>query len=502
MLFLRFAAVSLLATAVASGATAQELRIGLQSDSDVLDPDQSRTFVGEIVFTALCDKLVDITPDLELTPQLATDWKWSEDGTSLTFNLRDDVTFHDGTPFDAEAVAYNINRSLTLEESRRKSDLASVTGTEVLGPHEIRINMDHPDAALLAEMANRPGMMVSPEAARATGADFGNNPICSGPFRFVDRVAQDRIVLERFEDYWNDDEIHLDRVVYLPIPDTTVRLANLQSGDLDLIERLAASDLEQTQEDEGIEVESVTSLGYQGLTFNINNGSRGDTPWGNEPLLRQALSYAIDREVLNQVVFEGAFTPANQPYSPESPWFDMEHPIPPRDLERARALLAEAGYPDGLSLEIQVPNTSEPMQLMQVVQAMASEVGIDINITTKEFATMLSDQTAGNFTASQVGWSGYVDPSANLHQFATTGGGINDAHYSNTEVDRLLNAARETTDTDERKEYYDQARDILVQDAPLVYLYHPTWLWAMRDEVTGFKPWPDGRIRLEGVKLQ
>lgn len=115
---------------------------------------------------------------------------------------------------------------------------------------------------------------------------------------------------------------------------------------------------------------------------------------------------------------------------------------------------------------------------------------------------MLSDQTAGNFTASQVGWSGYVDPSANLHQFVTTGGGINDAHYSNTEVDRLLNAARETTDTDERKEYYDQARDILVQDAPLVYLYHPTWLWAMRDEVTGFKPWPDGRIRLEGVKLQ
>ena len=132
MLFLRFAAVSLLATAVASGATAQELRIGLQSDSDVLDPDQSRTFVGEIVFTALCDKLVDITPDLELTPQLATDWKWSEDGTSLTFNLRDDVTFHDGTPFDAEAVAYNINRSLTLEESRRKSDLASVTGLSLI----------------------------------------------------------------------------------------------------------------------------------------------------------------------------------------------------------------------------------------------------------------------------------------------------------------------------------------------------------------------------------
>lgn len=495
------ATASCLALATVTVGHANELRIGLQSDADVLDPDQSRTFVGEIVFTSLCDKLVDITPDLELVPQLATDWAWNADGTALTFTLREGVTFHDGTAFDAEAVAYNIERSMTLEESRRKSDLASVAGTEVLGPYQIRIDLTQPDAALLTEMANRPGMMISPAAAQATGADFGLAPVCSGPFRFASRIAQDRITLERFEDYWNADEIHLDSVVFLPIPDTTVRLANLQSGDIQLIERLAATDLAQAESDADLRVARTTSLGYQGITFNIANGPRGDNPWGNDPRLRQALSYAIDREILNQVVFEGAFTPANQPPAPDSPWFDADHPAPPRDVERAKALLAEAGYPDGLTLEVQVPNTNEPMQLMQVVQAMASEAGIDVQITAKEFATMLSDQTAGDFTASQVGWSGYVDPSANLHQFVTTEGGINDARYSNPDVDNLLNAARATTVTEDRKALYDEARDILVAEAPLLYLYHPTWLWAMRADLTGFTPYPDGRIRLEGVQL-
>mgnify|MGYP000529554667 CR=1 FL=1 len=156
------------------------------------------------------------------------------------------------------------------------------------------------------ELADRAGMMVSPTAAAAAGADFGLNPVCSGPFSFTERVAQDKIVLTRFADYWNADEIHFDSVTFLPIPDTTVRLANLQSGDIDMLERLSATDLAQANADDSIVVDSAVSLGYQGITFNINNGERGDNPWGNDKRLRQALSYAIDREALNQVVFDPA----------------------------------------------------------------------------------------------------------------------------------------------------------------------------------------------------
>ncbi|WP_170775758.1 ABC transporter substrate-binding protein [Ruegeria lacuscaerulensis] len=488
--------------ATALSAQAADLRIALQSDADVLDPDQSRTFVGRIVYASMCDKLVDITPDLELIPQLATGWEWSEDGKALTMTLREGVVFHDGTPFNAQAVADNIDRSQNLEESRRKSELKSVTGVDVVDDYTVRFNMAAPDATLLAQFADRSGMMVSPTAAKAAGADFGLNPVCSGPFKFKERVAQDRIALERFPDYWNAGEIHFDSVTFLPIPDTTVRLANLQSGDIDMLERLAATDLAQAEGDGGINVERAVSLGYQGITINVNNGEKGDNPWGNDKRLRQALSYALDRDAINQVVFEGAFAPGNQPFPPTSPWYDVDHPVPARDVEKAKALLAEAGFPDGIDLEVQVPNTTVPLQLMQVVQAMAAEAGIRIEITSKEFATLLADQSAGDYQASQIGWSGRVDPDGNIHQFMTTGGGINDSHYSDPKVDEMLNNARASTDFDARKADYDSARDILAQDMPIVYLYHQTWIWALDDGLSGFTPYPDGMIRLEGVKLE
>lgn len=484
---------------VASPVFAKDLRIALQSDADVLDPDQSRTFVGRIVYASLCDKLVDITPNLEIIPQLATSWTTSDDGTSITMQLREGVVFHDGTPFNAEAVAANIERSQTMDESRRKSELASITSTEVTGEYEIKLNLAAPDATLLAQLADRAGMMVSPTAANAAGADFGLNPVCSGAFTFTERVAQDKIVLTKFADYWNADAINFDSVTFLPIPDTTVRLANLQSGDIDMLERLSATDLAQANSDDSIVVDSAVSLGYQGITFNINNGEKGDNPWGNDKRLRQALSYAIDREALNQVVFEGAFAPGNQSFPSTSPWYNTSLPVEAADVDKAKALLAEAGYADGISLEVQVPNSTEPLAVMQVVQAMAAQAGIDISLTSKEFATLLSDQSAGDYTASQIGWSGRVDPDGNNHQFATTDGGINDSKFSDPKVDELLNAARTAPTTEERKALYDEATVILLDELNRLFLYHQTWIWAYNDSLKGFTPYPDGMIRLEGV---
>ena len=499
MTFRKTTLLAALLSATALSAQAADFRFASESDPDVLDPDQSRTFVGRIVYTALCDKLVDITPELEIVPQLATEWSWNEDGTQLTMMLREGVTFHDGTPFDAEAVAANIERSQTMEESRRKSEVAPISGTEVLGSHEIRIDLSQPDATLLAQFADRAGMMVSPTAAEEAGADFGLNPVCSGPFKFEERVAQDKIVLSKVAEYWNADEIHFDTVTYLPIPDSTVRLANLQSGDVDAINRLAATDVAQVRNDPSLQVEEAVSLGYQGITFNIDNGDRGDNPWGNDARLRKALELAIDRNAINQVVFEGTAPAGNQAFPPNSPWYDTSIPVPERDVEAARALLAEAGFADGIDLEVQAPNSPVNLQLMQVIQSMAAEAGINISITSKEFATMLSDQTAGDFTASQVGWSGRVDPDGNIHQFMTTDAGLNDAKYSNEEVDRLLDEARVTTDEAARKESYDAAAKILNEEKPIVYLYHETWIWALDDDIEGFVPYPDGMFRLSGV---
>ncbi|MEZ5824100.1 MAG: ABC transporter substrate-binding protein [Geminicoccaceae bacterium] len=487
--------------ALHGAAQAADLRIGLQEDPDVLDPDQSRTFVGRIVYASLCDKLVDITPDLEIVPQLATGWEWSDDGLSLTMTLREGVTFHDGEVFNAAAVAANIDRSQNLEESRRKSEVKSITSTEVVDDYTIRFNLAAPDATLIAQLADRSGMMLSPKAAAEAGADLGLNPVCSGPFRFKERIQQDRIVLERFDGYWNADAIHFDSVTFLPIPDTTVRLANLRAGDLDMLERLAAPDLKSASDDGNLVVERATSLGYQGITINVANGERANNPLGQDARIRKALSLAVDRDVINQVVFEGAFAAGNQSFPPTSPWYDQKFPIPARDVEQAKALLAEAGHPDGVSIEVQVANNPVQMQLMQVIQAMAAEAGIRIELVAKEFATLLKDQSAGDYTASQIGWSGRVDPDGNIHQFMTCKGGINDSKYCNPEVDALLDAARVSTDTAARKEKYDAARAILDEDLPIVYLYHQVWIWALDKKVEGFVPYPDGMIRLQNVRF-
>jgi len=484
----------------ASWAQAADLRIGLQEDPDLLDPDQSRTFVGRIVYASLCDKLVDITPDLEIVPMLAKGWEWSADGMSLTMTLREGVTFHDGEPFNAAAVAANIDRSKNMPESRRKSEVKSIDSTEMVDDYTVKLNLAAPDATLLAQLADRAGMMVSPKAAAAAGVDFGLNPVCSGPFKFKERVQQDRIVLEKFDGYYDADKIHFDSVTFLPIPDTTVRLANLRAGDLDMLERLAATDMASAKGDSNLTVEQAVSLGYQGITVNIGNGDRSQNPLGQDARVRKALSLAIDREVVNQVVFEGAFAAGNQPFPPTSPWYDKKYPVPARDVAAAKALLAEAGA-EGVEIEVQVANNPVQTQLMQVIQSMASEAGINIKLVAKEFATLLKDQTAGAYQASQIGWSGRVDPDGNIHQFMTTGGGINDSKYSNAEVDALLDKARTSTDLAARKQSYDAARDILENDLPIIYLYHQVWIWALDKKVQGFVAYPDGMIRLQNVKF-
>ncbi|MFT7390353.1 MAG: peptide/nickel transport system substrate-binding protein [Paracoccaceae bacterium] len=495
------AALMLGASVFAIPAMAADLRIGLQEDPDVLDPDQSRTFVGRIVYAALCDKLVDITPGLEIIPQLATGWSWSADGKVLTMDLRAGATFHDGTPFDAEAVKANLVRTQTMPESRRKSEVKSIESVAVTGPLQVQITLTSPDATLLAQLADRAGMMMSPTAAAAAGADFGNNLVCSGPFQFVERIQQDRIVLERFAGYWDADAIHFDKVTFLPIPDTTVRLANLQSGDIDMLERLAATDAGAVKGDASLSYAEAVSLGYQGITVNIANGARGDNPFGNDAKIRQAFSLSLDRDVINQVVFEGAFAPGNQPFPPSSPWYDKRHPVEARDVAKAKALLKEAGY-DRLEVEVQVANNPVQTQLMQVVQSMAAEAGFDVKLKSMEFASLLADQTAGNYQASQVGWSGRVDPDGNIHQFQTCKGGINDSKYCDPAVDALLDAARISTDNAVRKAKYDAARDILSTDMPIIYLYHQTWIWALSAKLDGFVAYPDGMIRLQNVKFK
>lgn len=490
------AVLALSALALAAPAGAQTLRIGLQEDPDMLDPHRARTFVGRIVFTSLCDKLVDIDTKLQFVPRLATEWSFSEDGKTLTMKLRAGVKFHDGEPFDAAAVKANIERAKTLPDSVRKSEVASIESITAVDPLTVRITLSRPDATLISQLSDRSGMMLSP---KSLGGDVSTKPVCSGPYSFVERVQNDRIVLQRFADHWEAKNYSFERIVFRSIPDTTVRLANLRSGELDMLERLAATDIKTATGDRSLKVMSAIGIGYQGMTLNILNTDAAG-PLGKDKRIRQALSLAIDREVLNQAVFEGTHPPAIQPFPPASPYYMKELVVPKRDVAAAKALLKAAGH-EKITLEALVTNNPIDQQTGQVIQAMVAEAGIELKLKATEFASQLREQQQGRFQISRVGWSGRVDPDGNIHQFVTCKGGLNDGKYCNAEVDKLLDEARVTYDPVKRKALYDKAQTILNDEIPIMYLFYQPWVWAMKAKLDGFVASPDGMIRLAGVKL-
>src|ERR1041385_5851012 len=235
-----FAAAVAASPAIAQG----NLRVGLAEDPDNLDPTTAGSYVGRIVLAAMCDKLFDIDEKLNIVPQLALSHETSADGKTVTLKLRPNVKFQDGEPFNAEAVRFTLDRGLTKEDSKRKAELSQIDKIEVVDPLTVRMLLKAPFSPLIAQLTDRAGMMVSPKAVKEAGDKFVNKPICAGPFKFAERVVQDRIVLDRFADYWGKDRIHVDRITYRPIPDSTVRLANLQAGALDIIERLLPTDIQ------------------------------------------------------------------------------------------------------------------------------------------------------------------------------------------------------------------------------------------------------------------
>jgi peptide/nickel transport system substrate-binding protein len=477
------------------------LRIGLAEDPDVLDPSMARTYVGRIVFSALCDKLFDIDEKLNIVPQLALSQETSTDGKEVTIKLRPGVKFHDGEPLDAEAAKFSLDRHLTMQGSFRKPELAALDHVDVVDPLTVKLVLKTPFSPLIAQLTDRAGMMVSPKAAKEAGDKFSLHPVCAGPYKFVERVQQDRIVFEKFADYWNKDNVFIDRVVYLPIVDATVRLANLKSGGLDLIERVLATDIKDVRADKRLKLATALELGYMGLTINTGN-DKNKGPLSQSEKVRQALDLSIDREAVNQVVFNGEFTPGNQWITPEHPYYQKSFPIRPRDIAKAKALLKESGATLPVSVDLMVPKGAENEAVAQVIQSMAAEAGFDLKIRLLEWATSLKQAQAGEYQMFLLGWSGRIDPDGNSYVFLHTKAPQNEAFYSNPEADKVLEEARLVTDLAQRKAIYEKLTKIVLNDEPLIYLYHRKLLIAHTTKLEGYKQMPDGLVRVIGLKLK
>jgi peptide/nickel transport system substrate-binding protein len=479
------------------------LRIGLAEDPDVLDPSLARTYVGRIVFASLCDKLFDIDDKLNFVPQLALSHEISEDGMTVIIKLRPGVKFHDGEAMDAEAVKASLERHMTMQGSFRKPELAAVDKVEVADPSSLRLLLKNPFSPLIAQLADRAGMIMSPKAMKEGGDKFGLKPVCAGPFKFIERVQQDRIVLEKFADYWNATNVHIDRVIFRPIVESTVRLANLKSGSLDLIERALATDLKEIRADPKLKVATQIDIGYQGLTLNLANGEAGKNgPFGKDPRVRLALDAAIDRKALSDVVFNGEMLPGNQWVSPKNPYFQQKFPVPARDVAKAKKLLADAGLATPVVVDFMVPNNPESRQVAEVLQAMAAEAGFDLKIRVTESTTAITEAEQGRFQAYFNYWSGRVDPDGNSYIFLKCGAPQNNGHFCDKDVDQWLDDARKVTKLEERKAIYQKIAEKYLMEGSIIYLYHRLVIIAHTTKLEGLVQLPDGLVRVVGVKLR
>jgi len=496
-------AVATLLVASAPATAQTTLRIGLAEDPDVLDPTLARTYVGRIVFAALCDKLFDIDDRLNIVPQLALSHETSEDGKAVTIKLRQGVRFHDGEAMDAAAVKASLERHLTLQGSFRRPELAALDKVEVVDASTVRLLLKNPFSPLIAQLTDRAGMILSPKATKEAGDRFGLRPVCAGPFKFVERVQQDRIVVEKFPDYWNAANVHVDRVVFRPIVESTVRLANLKSGSLELIERALATDLTQIRADPKLKLATQIEIGYQGLTLNLANGEGGrNGPFGKDPRVRQALEAAIDRKALSDVVFNGEVLPGNQWISPRNPYFQQTFPVPGRDVAKAKKLLADAGVATPVAVDFMVPNNPESRQVAEVLQAMTKDAGFDLKIRVTEFATSIKEAEEGRFQAWFIAWSGRVDPDGNSYIFHKCKAPQNNGNYCDAQVDQWLDDARKASRLQDRKAIYGKIAEKYLREGSIIYLYHRLVIIAHSAKLEGYKQLPDGLVRVVGVKLR
>jgi peptide/nickel transport system substrate-binding protein len=484
-----------------------EMVVALSEEPDALDPSLAGTFVGRIVFANMCEALYDTNAELEVVPQLAAALpEVSADGLTVTIPIREGVMFNDGTPLNAAAVKTTLERHQTLEASKRTSDLAPVVGIEVVDPLTVQLTLEQPFAPLTAILADRSGMIMSPAQLEKLGENFADEPVCVGPFQFVERRAGDAIVLERAEEYYDADEVKLDRVVFSIISQGPVRAANLRSGEVDMAERLDTTSLDAIEGDPNLKLFEATSIGFQDITINLGNVNGVDQPFGqhdsvlaSDPRVREAFELSLDREAINTVVFDGRFQPGCSPLSPQSPFYPADLDCGERDVEAATALLEEAGVQTPVPVKLNISTDPVAIRLGQVIQTMAKEAGFDVQVQPTELVTSLDLANQGEFDTFQHAWSGRIDPDGNLFTFQHSGTPSNWSGVSDPSTDKLLQAGRTTTDVEERKEIYADIVQAVRERRNTIYLYHQKLFTGTGADAVGLEFYGDGLLRLKAA---
>ena len=490
------------------------LVVGQIAEPASLDPHVSTASNDFRIAVNVYDGLVRNTPGtLEIEPALATDWTISDDGLEYTFNLREGVTFHDGTPFNADAVKFNFDRMLDENHPFASTGpfplaffFSSIESVEVVDDLTVKFTLNEPFAPLMSNLASPSGLIVSPAAVEQHGADYGRNPVGTGPFKFEEWQSNTRVVVSRNEDYW-DGPAPLEAVIFRPIADANTRVAEMLSGGIDVLLETPPDNVAQFRDDANFQLKEAVGPHVWYVMLNAKEGPFADK------LVRQAVNYAVNKESLVNDVLQGTADVSAGPIPPAFNWAYNEDVAPyPYDPEKARELLAEAGA-EGASLTFLVTEGGsgmlDPVPMGTAIQADLAAVGLDVEIQTYEWNTFLSEVNPGLEGKADMAEMAWMTSDPDTLPFLTLRtaafpdqGGFNSSYYSNPEVDALLDQARVSTDPEERGELYRQVQALVHEDAPWLFVAN----WKQNAVVTAavgdFELQPDFSLVLRDVTKQ
>lgn len=486
-----------------------ELVIANQSDAVSMDPASSNDVPSSNVQANVFETLVTLDGDMEIQPLLATDWEQVEDNV-WEFTLRDDVTFHDGSEFNAEVVKANIDRILDADVASPRFFLYEmIEEVEAVDDYTVRFTTEYPFGPFLAHMAHRGGAMISQEAIDADyeamengeepGSYINDNPVGTGFFKFDSWNPGTEIRLVKNEDYWGEPA-HLDSVVFKVVSEGLTRVAELQTGDSHIVDPLNTNNVDQVENTDGTHVASQESVSLNYIGFNVQK-----EPFDN-PDVRRAINMAIDKSQIVDGIYNGYGIPAIGPLAPPVVGYDENASGLEYDLEEAKQLLADADYEDGFSTTIWTNDTQERVDSATNVQSQLKELNIDAEVEVLEWGTYLERTAQGDHEMFVLGWSTSTgDADYGLYPLFhsdNVGDPGNRTFLEDEELDEMLENARREVDEEARLQIYSDIQAKLAEIAPMLYLDHQEYLLGVRDEVQGLTQLPTRVLQLQNVYLE
>ncbi len=464
----------------------------VSAQPDQFDPHQTTAYPSFQVLENVYDTLVvPNAEDLTMEPSLAESWETSEDGLTWTFTLREGVTFHDGSEFDSADVVYSYRRIID-EELQNSYRFATVTGIEAPDARTVVLTLSQPTPNLLERIGAFKGMAILPENA-AEDIDLVTEANGTGPFR-LDSSDASSTVLTAYEDHWGGAP-SVGGVEFRYITEPAAALTALQNGEVQWTDNVPPQQIESLADDDTVELQTTPSVDYWYLSMNYAR-----PPFDNRDV-RRAISLAVDREAVAEAAWFGAAQP-NQTAIPEDSFFHTDYAPFERDVDQARQLLETAGVQTPLTMGLMVTDEfPETVTAAQVIASQLEEIGVQVEIETLDFATWLDRQGQGDFDAFYLGWLGNLDPAAYYQEQHQTDAANNYQGYSNPQVDQLLQQGASETDEDARKQLYDQAAQIIVDDVSYLYLYNPDVVQAWAPGLNGYQIRADKAINFENVEL-